>query len=177
MKGLADPAELEGFVEFLKESAAEYFLRAGRVLPHAMILATRDPINGEEIEDSAVAIPCLPASLPQSGEDYSRFIAGLRAKSIELKAVGVIVVAEAWCVAIDGIDPATVPELNTSSFGGRRREAVMVTVDHLAFKATVRWAAIIDRVPSLGLQTWKRLPAKTIMRERFTDAFPRELWQ
>lgn len=178
MKGLSDRAGLEAFVEFLKRSAAEYFMKAGQVLPHAFIIGTIDPSDGKPFAHGAVAIPCVPNQPPSDEFEYTHFIAGIRAKAIEVKAVGVVAIAEAWFAAIDpGTDPDTVPALNNSSFEGRRREAIVMTIDHLAFKATVRWAAIIHREPSVRLQSWQRMPRGAIMRERFSDAFPRELWQ
>jgi hypothetical protein len=160
VKGLADPDELESFVEFCKERALQTFNQRGRVTPHALV------IQGER--------------------ERAGFIDFVRRLALDTKAVGVIFVTEVWFACAIADDIAAVRRMCERVDGRQledlddRHEGILISVDHLAYGHTVRWiASVIRDANGRGRATrFETVPPEdTIVRDRFSEAFPRELWQ
>jgi hypothetical protein len=184
VKGLADPDELESFVEFCKERALQTFNQRGRVTPHALVLGTVHPDLGELEE--AVAFPCVPVEMIQGERERAGFIDFVRRLALDTKAVGVIFVTEVWFACAIADDIAAVRRMCERVDGRQledlddRHEGILISVDHLAYGHTVRWiASVIRDANGRGRATrFETVPPEdTIVRDRFSEAFPRELWQ
>lgn len=184
MRGLADPGELDCFVEFCKERALETFHQRGRITAHALVLGTYHPQSKEEL-DGARAFPCVPTEI-RGAVDMASFIDFVRHVAIDTKAIGVIFVSEVWYASAPADDSVAVRRMHERIDGRQlkdvddRHEGILISVDHLAYGHTVRWISDVARgADGRGRAAPFHMvpPEDTVVRDRFSEAFPRELWQ
>lgn len=136
------------FYEHSKRVLLGEYPTQGRVLPHAIVLCTKDPDTGKRLEGTGVAFVFPEPSMLQSADTkdaYAKAIANVIERG---HACGVIVIMEAWYSGpLSEKERAALPESLNTPFAGRR-EGIVIQLEHIALERPILAVAPIERTAS-----------------------------
>lgn len=153
------------------------FNRRGRVIHHAVVFATQS-IDGKPYAEPIPHVIYDNGGMAENVDSKNRFRAGIRELCKRTKAVGVMMVVEAWFRTNVSKEDMARADKRGLEADPLREEAIFVSLDHLANKQMVAWVAPITRgADGAGRVTDFRPYGDVKAYEgRFTELFPRELY-
>jgi len=168
------------------------YLREGTIWPRVAIIATLDLASGGELEHPAVvdvysdavfdddpeATKSGPLDREPGVRSKERFVEFVRGMCMKTRAIGVGFAMEAWTVnATDEERRRLGPPANHPN----RREILFASLDHLRLPKGILWEATISRVAITQgyASAFERHEVDDVVHQggRFSEFFPRELWQ
>ena len=176
---LSTGAGAEEFVHWLFAKLREDYLESNELRPRAWVFLQCDPTSGEKLEQTAIAMIVAP-DFRGGNREKDALVAMIREIALKSKAVGVVMAMEVWVASkiskerVRSLGPRGLEALPEAE----RSEALYISLDHLGFKASRSWSAAIrrDSDGSPRLEDFCELPIVE-QEGRFSNLFPRELWQ
>jgi hypothetical protein len=177
MTDLATKEGVDEFVAYWMTKTVDEFAENGSVRPHAVVFGTLSP-DGDPL---GLAAPHFlidaDGGMTKTPETKSAFVATVRDYSRRTRAVGVMMVMEVWMRTMSSQDEVGQYRHGDLAKDPQRREAIFITLDHLAHAQTKAWFAPIEREANGKGRVGAFILTPCGLSGRFTEVFPRELYQ